>query len=235
MYILKTPQAPPQNNPFPGLNLKGGKMNYSLGKLDPNWAKCLKSGQNFSRSGQKKNVHPSEPSTSWVIENISNINICVSTLTVSHLSPLSFAALFRIEVFLLLFAQVPHPLNSHASMDRSKLMGPSASSTLLLSKFLCRLSRLFSSKMLKLQACSSWPHTDWWHWYHLLQAAWLFICLLSFTATTHYCPAEVVVMSAQQNVLLVPQHFKSCETTEVVLQCNIKGCCSQLTSEARDG
>ena len=37
-----------------------------LGKMDPNWAKCLKSGQNFSRSGQKRiyswaswPVHPS--------------------------------------------------------------------------------------------------------------------------------------------------------------------------------
>ena len=39
---------------FPGLNLKVGKMNYSLCNLDPNWATCLKSGQNFPRSGQKK-------------------------------------------------------------------------------------------------------------------------------------------------------------------------------------
>ena len=37
-----------------GNRLKVGKMNYCLGKLDPNWAKCLKSEQNFSRSGQKK-------------------------------------------------------------------------------------------------------------------------------------------------------------------------------------
>ena len=29
-------------------------MKYCLGNLDPNWAKCLKCGQNFSRSGQKK-------------------------------------------------------------------------------------------------------------------------------------------------------------------------------------
>ena len=34
-----------------------GKMNYRLGKMDPIWAKCLKSGQNFSRSGQKKFIH----------------------------------------------------------------------------------------------------------------------------------------------------------------------------------
>ena len=27
-------------------------LNYSLGKMDPNWAKCLKSGfENFSRRG----------------------------------------------------------------------------------------------------------------------------------------------------------------------------------------
>ena len=38
-------QSQPQNTPFPGLNLKVGKMNYSQGKLDTNWAKCLKSAQ----------------------------------------------------------------------------------------------------------------------------------------------------------------------------------------------
>ena len=37
--------------------MKVGKMNYRLGKMDPNWAKCLKSGQNISRSGQKKIIH----------------------------------------------------------------------------------------------------------------------------------------------------------------------------------
>ena len=52
MYVHKTPQSPLQKTPFPGLNLKVGKMNYRLGNLDPNWAKCLKSGQNFSGSGQ---------------------------------------------------------------------------------------------------------------------------------------------------------------------------------------
>ena len=45
---------PSQNTPFPGLNLKVGKLNYHLGNLDPNWAICLKSGQNFPRGGQKK-------------------------------------------------------------------------------------------------------------------------------------------------------------------------------------
>ena len=57
MYEHETPPAPPQNTPFPGLILKVGKMNYCLGKMDPIWAKCLKSGQNFSRSGQKKFIH----------------------------------------------------------------------------------------------------------------------------------------------------------------------------------
>ena len=59
IYVHKTPPNPPQNSdaPFPGLNLKVGKMNYRLGKMDPNWAKCLKSGQNVSRSGQKKFIH----------------------------------------------------------------------------------------------------------------------------------------------------------------------------------
>ena len=47
----KTPPSPPQNTPFPGLILKVGETIYCLGKMDPIWAKCLKSGQNFSRSG----------------------------------------------------------------------------------------------------------------------------------------------------------------------------------------
>ena len=56
MYIHKTPPNPFQNTPFPVVNLKVGKMNYSLGQVDPNWAKCLKKGQNFSRIGQKKMI-----------------------------------------------------------------------------------------------------------------------------------------------------------------------------------
>ena len=40
-----------------GLILKVGKMNYCLGKMNPNWAKCLKSGQNFSRSGKNILIH----------------------------------------------------------------------------------------------------------------------------------------------------------------------------------
>ena len=41
----QTTPNPIQNTHFPGLNLKMGKMNYHLGKKDPSWAKCLKSGQ----------------------------------------------------------------------------------------------------------------------------------------------------------------------------------------------
>ena len=55
MYVRKTPPNPPQNTPFPALNLKVSKMNFSLGKMNPNWAKCLKERQNVSRSGLKKN------------------------------------------------------------------------------------------------------------------------------------------------------------------------------------
>ena len=47
----------PPNTPFLGLNFKVGKMNYRLGNLDPIWANCLKSGQTFSRRGQKKFIH----------------------------------------------------------------------------------------------------------------------------------------------------------------------------------
>ena len=35
----------------PGLNLKVGKKRTHLGTPDPIWAKCSKSGQNFSRIG----------------------------------------------------------------------------------------------------------------------------------------------------------------------------------------
>ena len=61
MYVHKTPPTPPLNTPFPCLNLKVGKTNYRLGKMDPNWAKCLKSGHNFSRSGPKN--YSSSPGT----------------------------------------------------------------------------------------------------------------------------------------------------------------------------
>ena len=57
MYIHTTPPSPSKNTHFPALNFKVGKMNYSLGNLDPNWATCLKSQKTFSRSGQKKLVH----------------------------------------------------------------------------------------------------------------------------------------------------------------------------------
>ena len=55
-HLTKHPQCPTQNTPFPDLNLKVGKINYSMGKMDPNWPKCLKSRQNCFRSG-KKNIH----------------------------------------------------------------------------------------------------------------------------------------------------------------------------------
>ena len=47
-------------------------MDYSLGKMDPNWVKCLKNGQNFSRSGQKKNSFQqvSESRVSNVVANL---------------------------------------------------------------------------------------------------------------------------------------------------------------------
>ena len=63
MYVHRTPQNPPQNTPFPGLNLKVGKLKYCQGKLDPNWAilnifekwatsrKVLSIFQKHSRSG----------------------------------------------------------------------------------------------------------------------------------------------------------------------------------------
>ena len=51
VHTQKTPPIPPQNTPFPGLNLKVGKMNYLLVNLDPNLAIFLKSGQNVYRSG----------------------------------------------------------------------------------------------------------------------------------------------------------------------------------------
>ena len=59
MYLHKTPPTSPHLTPFPGLNMIVGKVSYRLGNLDPNWAKCLKSGQFFSRSGQKNIIHSS--------------------------------------------------------------------------------------------------------------------------------------------------------------------------------
>ena len=53
-YVCKqnTPKPTPKH-PFPGLNLKVGKMNYSLGNLDPNWAIYLKSGKIFLEAEKK--------------------------------------------------------------------------------------------------------------------------------------------------------------------------------------
>ena len=53
MYEYKTPPTPPQKNPFPGLNLKVGKINYHLGKTDPNWANVWKVGKNFLEVAKK--------------------------------------------------------------------------------------------------------------------------------------------------------------------------------------
>ena len=57
MYKHETPPAPPQNTPFPGLILKVGKTNYCLGRMDPIWAKCLKSGQNLFMAKPSANKH----------------------------------------------------------------------------------------------------------------------------------------------------------------------------------
>ena len=48
-YKDKTPPTLPKNTTFPELKLKVSKMNYSLGKMDPYWAKCLEVG--------KKKIH----------------------------------------------------------------------------------------------------------------------------------------------------------------------------------
>ena len=54
----KHPKTPPQNTPFPCLKLKVGKTNYCLGKMDPNWAKILKSGKTFLEMGKKNYSFP---------------------------------------------------------------------------------------------------------------------------------------------------------------------------------
>ena len=50
MYIHTTPPSPSKNTHFPALNLKVGKMNYSLGNLDPDWAKV---GKPFLEVGKR--------------------------------------------------------------------------------------------------------------------------------------------------------------------------------------
>ena len=67
MYIHKTPPTPPQNTIFPCLKLKVGEINCCLGKMYPVCAKCLKIGQIFSRSGQKKIIHHQEVSTARLL------------------------------------------------------------------------------------------------------------------------------------------------------------------------
>ena len=51
IHTQNTPNPTPKH-PF---SWKVGNMDYCLGILDPNWAKCLKSGPLFSRSGHQKN------------------------------------------------------------------------------------------------------------------------------------------------------------------------------------
>ena len=53
MYVHKTPPIRPQNTPFPGLNLKVGKMNYSLGKMDPNCTEPIELLQQQQRLGSQ--------------------------------------------------------------------------------------------------------------------------------------------------------------------------------------
>ena len=87
MYVLtQNTLKPTQKHPFSWpSNFKVCKMNYSLGNLDPNWAKCLKSGQKFSRSGQKKSfIHVSLPAVSVTVTSMS---ICFGT-SVPHTSVL---------------------------------------------------------------------------------------------------------------------------------------------------
>ena len=57
MYVHKTPPTSPQNTHFPGLNLKVGKKKCHLGKMDHNWAKCLKSSKTVLEVGKKKNSY----------------------------------------------------------------------------------------------------------------------------------------------------------------------------------
>ena len=70
-YIHKNTPTPPQNTPFSGLNLKVGKMNYSLGNMRQIWAICTKSGQQCSRSGptsgQEKFIHVTGVSVVWMV------------------------------------------------------------------------------------------------------------------------------------------------------------------------
>ena len=67
MYVHKTPPSPPQNTPFPGLNLKVGIMNYSLGNSDPNRAKW-KVGKTFLKWA-KKIIHLTVDSTCKLLQS----------------------------------------------------------------------------------------------------------------------------------------------------------------------
>ena len=71
--------SPPQNSPFLGLNLQVGKVNYSLGNLDQNWAKCLKSGKTFLEVGKTiRNKHGQEPVSirrTWLAKNLNSSSL----------------------------------------------------------------------------------------------------------------------------------------------------------------
>ena len=54
---MVSPQDPTPKHPFSWPELENGQNELLSGQNVPNWAKCLKSGQNISRSGQKKNIH----------------------------------------------------------------------------------------------------------------------------------------------------------------------------------
>ena len=64
MYYIVRTQNIPKTTPKHPFSWKVDNTNYCQGKLDPNWAKCLNSWQNFSRRGQKKlfiKISPSPP------------------------------------------------------------------------------------------------------------------------------------------------------------------------------
>ena len=72
IYVHKTPPNPPQNTNFPGLNLVG-KTNYYL---DPNLAKCLKSGQNL----KKYSSHAAEGLVTALVMPASPSNLAAESL-----------------------------------------------------------------------------------------------------------------------------------------------------------
>ena len=59
-------------HPFSWPELESGPMNYHLGKMDPTWAKCLKNGQNFSRSRPKKKYSSTQPTNHTYAPSLMN-------------------------------------------------------------------------------------------------------------------------------------------------------------------